>query len=78
MKLATKGKNGLPPKSVSMVLMFWMDDAGIIHLATNDKAEAAAAFHIAVYKDGAKPSGHTSLYRNLAKCLKNSGAAMPE
>ncbi len=77
MELARSGKNGAPPKSVAMTLMFWMNDDGVIHLSTNDKAEAAEKFHVAVSNDGTKPNGHPSLYRNLEKCLKASGAKMP-
>jgi hypothetical protein len=78
MKLAAKGKKGKAPRSVSMEMMFWMTDDGAIHLSTNDKAEAALEFHVAVRADGSKPSGHPYLYRNLIKCLKSVGAAMPE
>jgi hypothetical protein len=77
MRLAAKGKAGQPPKSVAMEMMFWMTDGGVIHLATNDKDQAANSFHIAVRKDGSKPSGHPYLYRELAKCLKSAGARMP-
>lgn len=78
MELSKKGKKGQPPKSVKMEVMFWMTDDGAIHLATNDKDPAAYSFHLAIRKDGTKPSGHPYLYRELSKCLKNSGAAMPE
>ena len=76
MRLSKKGKKGKPPKSVAMEMMFWMTDSGVIHLATND--QAAVTFHIAVRKDGTKPSGHPYLYRELVKCLKTAGAAMPQ
>lgn len=77
MKLAAKGKKGQPPKSVAMEMMFWMTEDGAIHLATNDKDEAAYSFHVAIRKDGTKPSGHPYLYRELVKCLEGAGAAMP-
>lgn len=77
MRLAKTGKKGSPPKSVAMEMMFWMTDDGAIHLATNDQAAAAASFHVAIRKDGTKPSGHPYLYRELVKCLKGAGAELP-
>ncbi len=77
MRLASKGKAGQPPKSVAMEMMFWMTPDGAIHLATNDKDQAADSFHVAIRKDPTKPSGHPYLYRDLVKCLRSAGATMP-
>jgi hypothetical protein len=60
-----------------MEVMFWMTDSGVIHLATKDKNEAAATFHVAIRADGGKPSGHPYVYRELLKSLKQIGAAIP-
>ena len=46
-----------------------MSTDGAIHLSTNDKDPAAYMFHVAIRKDGTKPSGHPYLYRELVKCL---------
>ena len=78
MELAKKGKKGLPPKSVKMTLVFWMSADRAIHLATNDQDPATYTFHVAIRKDGTKPSGHPYLYRELVKCLKGAGAQLPE
>lgn len=50
-------------------------------MTPKDLAQAAGNWQqsmAAVYSDGTKPSGHPSLYKNLKKCLKGAGAAMPE
>jgi len=78
MELSKKGKKGKPPKSVKMELTFWMSDDGVIHLTTNDQDPATYTFHVAIRKDGTKPSGHPMLFRELVKCLKGAGAEMPE
>lgn len=75
MKLSAKGKGGRKPRSVSLMIMFWKQKDGAIHLATNDPE--AQDFHVAVRADPAKRSGHPMLYRRLNAYLKQKGAQEP-
>jgi hypothetical protein len=70
MRLSEKGR------TVIMELGFWMNDDGTIHLTGNDPE--VETFHVAIRQDPAKNSGHPYLYRELAKCLKQMGAKMPD
>ena len=69
----SKGKGGKKPRSTYMDVAFWRDIGGTgIHLATNDPG-APSTFHVLVRADGSKASGHSSLWKQLDKCLKMNG-----
>lgn len=68
----SKGKAGRKARSVYLEIAFWRDGEAI-HIAHNDP-EGPSSFHVAVRKDGSKPSGHPYLYRELSKCLDSMGA----
>lgn len=72
MKLSRQGKAGKKPRTVSFEVMFWKEQNGVIHLATNDPE--GAGFHVAVRDDPSKRSGHPGLYRRLDAFLKKKGA----
>ncbi len=61
-------------KSVHVEIGFWLDPDGSIHMTSNELDD----FHIAVNEDPARKNGHPTLYRRLAKLLKDAGAPSPE
>jgi hypothetical protein len=72
MRTSAKGKGGKKPRTVYLEVGFWRADSGTgIFLATNDPA--APSFQVLVRQDGAKTSGHPSLWKNLDDCLKQKG-----
>lgn len=67
MRLSKKGK------SVHFEVGIWCDKKDIIHVTCNEIDD----FHIAVNPEPERPNGHPTLYRRLAKCLKEAGAPAP-
>lgn len=51
----------------------WLDKDGSIHMTDRDRKD----FHISVTSDPASPRGHRTLFRNLAKCLREEGVPAP-
>jgi hypothetical protein len=64
--------------SVSFRIDVWYDqEEGTIHVASNDPDPALSDFHIAVSNDKTKPHGHPSLFRRLTKLLNAHGPLAP-
>jgi hypothetical protein len=51
----------------------WLEKDDSIHLSASD----VDGFHVAVNKDPEKPNGHPTLFKRLAKCLRDNGAPAP-
>jgi hypothetical protein len=60
--------------SVYAAAGFWLEKDGSIHLAF----KGVAGFHVAVNVDPARPNGHPTLYKRLAKLLAEHGAPAPQ
>lgn len=51
----------------------WLEKDGSIHLSV----PADAKFHVAVNQDPKRRNGHPTLFRQLARCLRENGVPAP-
>ena len=68
MRLSKKGK------AVSTEVGFWLEKDGSIHLTIKEDPTG----HVAVNADPRRRNGHPTLFRRLAKALREAGAPAPE
>jgi hypothetical protein len=61
-------------KSVYVKMGMWLEKDGSIHFS----APGVHGFHVAVNREPEKRNGHPTLYKRLAKCLRDMGAPAPE
>jgi hypothetical protein len=60
-------------KSVYVRIGMFLYKDGSIHLT----APGILGFHVAVNKEPERPNGHPTLFKRLAKCLREKGAPAP-
>jgi len=60
-------------RTVYLEVGFWLEKDGSIHLA----AKGVPRFHVAINEEPNKRNGHPTLFRRLAKCLRDAGAPSP-
>lgn len=53
---------------------FWLEPDGSIHLTIKDDPSG----HVAINREPDRPNGHPTLFRRLAKALREAGAPAPE
>lgn len=60
-------------RSVSLNVRFWFESDGSIRLTT----EADPSLRVVIKNDPERPSGHPTLFKRLAQCLRVMGVAEP-
>jgi len=60
-------------RSVSLNVKFWFENDGSIRLTS----EADPSLRITIKNDPERPSGHPTLFKRLAQCLRVMGVAEP-
>ena len=60
-------------RSVSLNVKFWFEDDGSIRLTS----EGDPALRVIIKNDPERPSGHPTLFKRLAQCLRVMGVAEP-
>ena len=60
-------------RSVSLNVKFWFEEDGSIRLTS----EADPSLRITIKNDPERPSGHPTLFKRLAQCLRVMGVAEP-
>jgi hypothetical protein len=60
-------------RSVSLNVKFWFENDGSIRLTS----EADPSLRVVIKNDPERPSGHPTLFKRLAQCLRVMGAAEP-
>jgi hypothetical protein len=72
-----KGRNTMETsregRSMYVRMGMWLEKDGSIHLS----APGVPGFHVAINSDPRKPNGHPTLFKRLAKCLRDNGAPAP-
>ena len=60
-------------RSVSLNVKFWFENDGSIRLTS----EADPSLRVLIKNDPERPSGHPTLFKRLAQCLRVMGVAEP-